>query len=324
MYTPQAIAQKRKLAASMLQQGLDSSPIRSPWQGLARIANAMLGGSDLYKADQQEKALLGIDDSAQANGGPQPGVGNYAAAPTPTANGAAGTKGSTDQLALGDQIRDYFVGKGMTPTQASALAGKMVWENGGDPNNVIAWDNIKHSPTSPHSAGIGQWNDRLPALVDFAKQQGVDVPEGNLRDPKVAKAVISSIPLNTQLDFAWSELNGPEGRAMAMLKASPDDLVADNKGAISYHRPAGWTPSKARAGQSPTQIADSGQIQTDAGPEQTPYGEVSAPGTTQAPQEAQPKQLPQGAAGFNQQGRPMYVNPRFLQRPPRFTQAQIG
>jgi hypothetical protein len=129
---------------------------------------------------------------------------------------------------------------------------------------------------------------------------------------------------------------------MAMLKASPDDLVADNKGAISYHRPAGWTPGnpargnafsqrlslakqiQARAGQSPTQIADSGQIQSDAGPEQTPYGEVSAPGTTQAPQEAQPKQLPQGAAGFNQQGQPMYVDPRFLQRPPSFTQAQIG
>src|SRR6516164_11623788 len=37
----------------------------------------------------------------------------------------------------------------------------------------------------------------------------------------------------------------------------------------------------------------------DAGPEQKPYGEVSAPETTQAPQEAQPKQLPQGAAGFN-------------------------
>src|SRR5215470_7703285 len=99
-----------------------------------------------------------------------------------------------------------------------------------------------------HSVGIGQRNDRLPAPVDFAKQQGVDVPEGNLRDPKVAKAVISSIPLNTQLDFAWSELNGPEGRAMAMLKASPDDLVADNKGAISDHRPAGWTPSNPAGG----------------------------------------------------------------------------
>ena len=35
---------RQQFGASLMQQGTDSSPIRSPWQGLSRLAQALVGG----------------------------------------------------------------------------------------------------------------------------------------------------------------------------------------------------------------------------------------------------------------------------------------
>lgn len=49
------IASRRRLYESMLQQGLDSSPIRHWSQGLGRLTQAMVGGYGAYQADQDER-----------------------------------------------------------------------------------------------------------------------------------------------------------------------------------------------------------------------------------------------------------------------------
>lgn len=52
--TPDSIARKRKMAEAMLQSGMDTSPVASPWQGAARMAQALVGGLSQRKADKQE------------------------------------------------------------------------------------------------------------------------------------------------------------------------------------------------------------------------------------------------------------------------------
>lgn len=52
--TPDSIARKRKMAEALLQQGMDSSPIASPWQGVSRIAQALFGGMAMNRADTAE------------------------------------------------------------------------------------------------------------------------------------------------------------------------------------------------------------------------------------------------------------------------------
>lgn len=47
---------RRALAQQMMAQGTDTSPIQSPWQGVARLAQAMAGAYGSYKADVDEKA----------------------------------------------------------------------------------------------------------------------------------------------------------------------------------------------------------------------------------------------------------------------------
>ncbi|TAT86542.1 hypothetical protein ELI20_04980 [Rhizobium ruizarguesonis] len=48
--------QRKRLAYAMLQQGMDASPVQSPWQGAARLAQALMGGLEIRQADQQQRA----------------------------------------------------------------------------------------------------------------------------------------------------------------------------------------------------------------------------------------------------------------------------
>jgi len=54
--TPEEIAAQRKVANSLLASGMDYSPIASPWQGAARIAQAVLGGIESGEAGAASKA----------------------------------------------------------------------------------------------------------------------------------------------------------------------------------------------------------------------------------------------------------------------------
>lgn len=54
--TPDSIARKRKMAEAMLANGMDASPIASPWQGAARMAQALVGGLGSRRADSAEAA----------------------------------------------------------------------------------------------------------------------------------------------------------------------------------------------------------------------------------------------------------------------------
>jgi hypothetical protein len=151
------------------------------------------------------------------------------------------------RVEFGRRVFDYFVGRGLAPHQAAAIAGNMAWEGGGRTDLVNPGDNYRNSPGAPHSIGIAQWNDRSPALIQFARAQGIELPEGDLRDSKYAQDVIRRIPLETQLDFAWSEMQGSEGRALRNI-AGAGDLRSATAGAIGYHRPAGWTSGNPEAG----------------------------------------------------------------------------
>lgn len=47
---------RKRLAAAMLQQGTDTGPIQSPWEGAARMAQALMGGLAIRKQGEAEQA----------------------------------------------------------------------------------------------------------------------------------------------------------------------------------------------------------------------------------------------------------------------------
>jgi hypothetical protein len=145
-------------------------------------------------------------------------------------------------MSTAQQVYDYFLSRGFQPHQAAAWAAHTMRESGGRHDALKEWDRGTDSPSvAPHSFGISQWNDtRLAGLVDFARRQGREIPTGNLRDQNYVRDLSRHIPLQTQLDYAWSELQGPERRAYDAMRnaATLEDAVAAG---MSYYRPAGWT-----------------------------------------------------------------------------------
>lgn len=48
--------QRKRLPYAMLQQGTDTSPIQSPWEGVARLAEGGLGGLAVRQQRQEQQA----------------------------------------------------------------------------------------------------------------------------------------------------------------------------------------------------------------------------------------------------------------------------
>ncbi|MGR9224162.1 hypothetical protein [Rhizobium leguminosarum] len=48
--------QRKRLAYAMLQQGMDTSPVQSPWQGAARLAQALMGGLEIRQQNEEQQA----------------------------------------------------------------------------------------------------------------------------------------------------------------------------------------------------------------------------------------------------------------------------
>lgn len=56
-YTPESIARRRKMAEALMGQSMGGQPIGSHTQGLAQLANALVGGLTMKRADKEEKEL---------------------------------------------------------------------------------------------------------------------------------------------------------------------------------------------------------------------------------------------------------------------------
>lgn len=122
--TPDRIAAERKVAQAMMAQGMDFSPVQSPWQGAARVAQAMMGGYDSYRADQAEKANLTANQemiTKLLNGGGD--TTTQVAAPSAAASSPAAFSDNKvygndelsplDNLDLKEKIKKF---EGFTPT----------------------------------------------------------------------------------------------------------------------------------------------------------------------------------------------------------------
>jgi hypothetical protein len=214
---------RRRLAAAMLQQGMDTSPIRSPWQGVARLSEALMGGLAVRRQAQQEQdannqimsAITGQPYTPPAqsggflsrlfgdNGVPASGAQNQvsatspspAAAPSVAANvGSAGISASPDATDLNGYLDD--------PARRATLPAGMRNNNPG---------NIKYTSNSA-----------------FA---GVTGPSSN-RDEGDPQAVFATPEAGMQAMYSLL------GKKYAGGKTTPNAIIAGNMG---------WTPGNYQA-----------------------------------------------------------------------------
>jgi hypothetical protein len=112
------------------------------------------------------------------------------------------------------KIMSFLTGKGLTPAQAAGVAGNWTVESSLNPNSVNRAEG---------AVGLGQWeNGRLTNLQNFARARGKS--EGDFQ---------------TQLDFAWSELQGSENVAYRALLTATTPAEAATIFDKQYERSAG-------------------------------------------------------------------------------------
>lgn len=123
---------------------------------------------------------------------------------------------------IGKQIVSYLVSKGLTPEQASGIAGNLYMESG---------FNTKILGDGGSSYGLAQWHaGRKNQLFNWSKTNNLDVTN-----------------LKTQLDFLLYELNGKYGRAFSLIKQSKTPSESASIFAKYYEKPQSTDYSK-RAG----------------------------------------------------------------------------
>ncbi|MBB3649752.1 hypothetical protein FHX14_005994 [Rhizobium sp. BK619] len=85
---------RKQLADAMLQQGMDSGPVQSPWQGAARLVQALLGGLAIRQQEQQA--------SGEGSAAPAGDAGDYPFAPLPDNGPVPPERPSLDPLMTTD------------------------------------------------------------------------------------------------------------------------------------------------------------------------------------------------------------------------------
>src|SRR5690554_6288962 len=81
-YTPATIENRRRLAAAMMGQGVNSSPIQHWTQGLGRLTQALVGGYGMRRAGEQEREGIVDLGRAVAGTGDVPAFGAPTVTPT--------------------------------------------------------------------------------------------------------------------------------------------------------------------------------------------------------------------------------------------------
>lgn len=258
---------RRSFAQRIQAQGMDTSPIQSPWQGAARLAQALAGSYGMYAADRDEKKATEDRNTklaaVMAEADPQKRIGLLSAI-DPEIGARLSGQLAIEQAKIdrtresnreaGSVLRGAYGGGGgappqggqaapaMAPEQAKAAAQQkiqyLVNTHGFTPEQAATmvgnlYQESGFNPTATHDGGtgygLGGWRlERRDALIKEAQAKGED-------------------PANptTQLDFYANEFKTrPEFQKFQQAQTPEQRQAA----MMDYFRPAGYTPQNPQGG----------------------------------------------------------------------------
>lgn len=271
--TPDSAALKRKLALAMQAKGMDFSPVRSGWEGAARMAQALAGALDermidAREADAQKKAN---DEFSKGLSGALGGSTSPAAAPAAApAAPAVGTSPVNAPETFKPLIQEA---SRITGVPESVLTAQIQQESRFNPNAVGGAGEVGLTqilPSTARSPGFGL--------------QGVD--PGTLRDPR-QNILFGAQYLAARAKAAGlKDWNDPQqvAKALGAYNGGGDPNYASN---VMRYMPKGAAPTQTAqaapaspadvpaAGATPTEYRTPGQPAPAASgapaPAQNPY-----------------------------------------------------
>jgi hypothetical protein len=318
--------QRRKFAYSMMQQGADASPIQSPWQGVSRLAQALVGGLMLNKTegDEQEANKKRSDALAQAMAEPDPQkrIGLIAAYDPDAGARAAGSL-AVEQAKLGQQTamlnqgansfgQSYGAPQGQ-PAGGPQQAGFQPTLAGYEANNNPQAVNPQSGAGGLYQFLPGTWANvrasnpdlNLPATVGEASDQQQHAAEQRFRTANAQGLQQAGIPVNpTTLYLAHR--TGVDG-TKTILSASPD-------APLSTVVPPQWVQQNPDMRTTVGQFVQMAQSRFPSGP--PPQGAPPPAAVAALPQGApQPYGGPQGDNPAVAPGQPPQPSPQGVSGP---------
>jgi hypothetical protein len=228
--SPEAIKRRRAVAAAMLKNGMDYSPVQHWTQGLARVAQALVGGYEEGKLDRAEKTnaaedakvssalvsqLLGGATPSAPPSGLRPSTVGGAAVPSPPGGDLSASFNEVGPKLVADLKRDF----GLTDVQAASVVGNLAHESAG----FGTMQEVKPLvPGSRGGFGYAQWTGpRRVAFEGWARSNGLDPTS-----------------YDANYGFLRHELaNTGEGKVLADLRAAQDPQTATRIFSDQFLRP---------------------------------------------------------------------------------------
>lgn len=213
MLSPEQVARDREIAAALVGNSMDYSPVDHWLQGAARAAQGLVGGlKDRWATEAETSGREGF----QSRWDDVFGGGQRA---SPSAMQAPAQVTSVPTSADATAIRQGLINRGLPDYVADAFVMNFQDESGLNPGINEA------APLVPGSrGGFGLYQltgPRRTAYEQYAAQQGVDPAN-----------------VDAQLDFMMSELHGPEASAYRSIMAAPDTGSAAAAIVNEFLRPA--------------------------------------------------------------------------------------
>lgn len=221
--SPEDIAMRRQLAASVFKEGMDASPVQSPWQGAARLAQALVGGMTLGNIAKEDET-----DKAKAN----EIMSGIFGTPKPSPVAPSVATGSTNppiapQPAIPTQEPDQRITEPTTPNARSAVT------EGGMPSPSVQPTGGEVSPkmqiaqllSNRYTAPLGQAvaakvleNQLAPKDTDEIREYNLAVKQGDKRsftDWKIGVKQAGATKINNVVNAGETAFAKGAGEGMA-------------------------------------------------------------------------------------------------------------
>lgn len=220
LVTPEQVAQQKQIAAALLQQAGDTSPVGHLSAALNRGLQGWLGGRDMYRARQAESE--GTSNALERFNSRNSGAGAASRVAEALAGGVAAGQPSGKPYtppAEAAAIREGLITRGLPEHIADGFIMNFQDESGLNPGIN------ERNPVVPGSrGGFGLYQltgPRRVAYEQFAADRGVDPAD-----------------VDAQLDFLMYELQGPESKAAQSIFSAQNAGEAGAAIVNQFLRPA--------------------------------------------------------------------------------------
>lgn len=264
---------KQQYAYNLLNQSQDNQPVISPWQGVNKLAQALLGGYLLNKTDAEVKAAGDAQDkeTADFNARIAPLLMGGSSSPAPAPEPAAPPVKPAVYQAPGDLGPLVEQASASSGVPASQLARYLMRESGGDPNAANPTSTARGVAqilqSTAENPGYGvpplAASDRMvpekavPWLANYVAARGKAAGVTDWNDPAQAGKIWQAVGDGTPAAAAVAQARG--GQPAASAAPDADDMLTRAQALRSeaFNSINSTNPQIRQRGQFLTHYADS-------------------------------------------------------------------